>query len=397
MRKRGVEFRILGPLEVHEDGRSLALGGAKPRSLLAILLLNANQVVSSDRLIDELWGAEAPDTAPKALQVHVSQLRKALEPGRAPGEAGRVLVTRAPGYLLQLEPDELDLGCFERLASEGRAALAARDPAGAASLLREALALWRGPPLAEVAYTDFAQREISRLEELRLSILEDRIQADLDCGRHAELIGELETLVAEEPLRERPRAQLMLALYRSGRQAEALDAYREARRALVEELGIEPSRELRELEAAILEQDPALDLERPIAKRRRQPAEVEEPADVGAPPGESFVGREHELTEFRAAFEDALAARMSLFLIAGEPGIGKSRLADELASLARSARRHGPLGALLGGRRRPGLLALGTGVACLHPRGRLGTGPQGARTGRRRHRPDAARAARAVR
>ena len=279
-----MEFRILGPLEVHETGESVPLGGKKQRSLLAILLLNANHVVSTDRLIDELWGAEAPQTAAKALQVHVSQLRKALEPDRAPGEAGRVLVTRAPGYVLRLEPGELDLERFERLASEGRAALAARDPARAASLLREALALWRGPPLAEVAYADFAQREISRLEELRLSILEDRIQADLDCGRHAEVIGELETLVAAEPLRERLRAQLMLALYRSGRQAEALDAYREARSALVEELGIEPSRGLKELEAGILEQDPALDLERPIAERRRQPAEVEEPADVGAPP-----------------------------------------------------------------------------------------------------------------
>ena len=264
-------------------------------------------------------------------------------------------------------------------------------------MLREALALWRGPPLAEVAYTDFAQREISRLEELRLSILEDRIQADLDCGRHAEVIGELETLVAEEPLRERPRAQLMLALYRSGRQAEALDAYREARRALVEELGIEPSRGLRELEAAILEQDPALDLERPIAKRRRQPAEVEEPADVGAPPGESFVGREHELTEFRAAFEDALAARMSLFLIAGEPGIGKSRLADELASLAQARGATVLWGRCWEAGGAPAYWPWVQVLACLHPRRRLGTGPQGARTGRRRHRPDAARAARAVR
>jgi DNA-binding SARP family transcriptional activator len=329
-----VEFRVLGPLEVDDNGEPLALGGAKPRSLLAILLLNANQVVSTDRLIDELWGAEAPDTAPKALQVHVSQLRKVLEPDRGPGEAGRVLVTRAPGYLLKLEPDELDLKRFERLAAKGHEALARRDPADAARLLREALALWRGPPLAEVAFADFAQREISRLEELRLSVLEDRLQADLECGRHTEVIGELETLVAEEPLRERPRLQLMLALYRGGRQVEALDAYRQARRALVEELGIEPSRELKELEAAILEQDPALDLPRAAAERPRQPAEAAEAA--GAAPSESFIGRVRELAEFRAAFDDALAGRMRLLLIAGEPGIGKSRLADESMTLARA-------------------------------------------------------------
>jgi DNA-binding SARP family transcriptional activator len=330
-----VEFRVLGPLEARDDDEPLALGGAKQRALLAALLLNANEVVSSDRLIDELWGAEPPKTAAKSLQVLVSQLRKVLEPARASGESGRLLVTRSPGYLLQLDPDQLDLERFQRLAGEGREALTAADPGRAARTLREALGLWRGLPLADLGYADFAQREISRLEELRLAALEDRIQADLECGHHAEVIGELEKLLAEEPLRERPRAQLMLALYRSGRQAEALDAYATARRALVEELGIEPGRELRELQAAILEQDPALDLQRAVAERRQEQAEVEEPAGVGAP-SESFVGRERELTEFRTAFGDALAGRMSLFLIAGEPGIGKSRLADELTSLAQA-------------------------------------------------------------
>jgi DNA-binding SARP family transcriptional activator/tetratricopeptide (TPR) repeat protein len=329
-----VEFRVLGPLEVLDDDEALALGGAKQRALLAILLLNANEVVSSDRLIDELWGAEPPKTAAKSLQVLVSQLRKVLDPDRASGESGRVLVTRSPGYLLPVEPGQLDLERFQRLASEGRKALAAADPERAARTLREALGLWRGPLLADLAYADFAQREASHLEELRLAALEDRIQADLDCGHHAAVIGDLERLVVAEPLRERPRAQLMLALYRSGRQAQALDAYGVARRTLVEELGIEPGRQLKELQAAILEQDAALDLQRPVAERQ-QPPEAEGPARARAP-SESFVGRERELAEFRTAFDDALAGRMSLFLIAGEPGIGKSRLADESTSFAQA-------------------------------------------------------------
>jgi DNA-binding SARP family transcriptional activator len=328
-----LEFRVLGPLEVRNNGESLALGGAKQRALLAILLLNANQVVSTDRLIDELWGAEAPETAAKALQVHVSQLRKVLEPERGRGESGRMVLTRAPGYVLELEPEQFDLHRFERLAAGGRNALAGGDPATAARTLREALGLWRGPPLADLAYAEFAQREAARLEELRLAVLEDRIQADLDCGRRAEVIGELERLVADEPLRERPRAQLMLALYRSGRQAEALDAYRDVRRALVEELGIEPGRELKDLEAAILEQDPSLDLPATAPAPHREPVGVEEPT-IAPAASESFVGRESELGEFRAALDDALAGRMSLLLIAGEPGIGKSRLGDEATTLA---------------------------------------------------------------
>jgi DNA-binding SARP family transcriptional activator len=330
-----VEFRVLGPLEVLDHDEPVALAGAKQRALLAILLLNANEVVSSDRLIDELWGAEPPKTAAKSLQVHVSQLRKILEPERATGESGRLLVTRAPGYLLRVESEQLDLARFERLAADGRDALARDDPESAAAKLREALALWRGPPLADLTYADFAQREISRLEELRLAALEDRIQADLECGRPVEVISELERLVAAEPLRERPRAQLMLALYRSGRQAEALEAYREARKALTEELGIEPGRELKELEAAILDHDPSLDLEAVVVQPPHRPAEEEASHDAVAP-SESFVGRAPELAEFKTALDGALAGRMSLLLIAGEPGIGKSRLADELTSLART-------------------------------------------------------------
>ena len=242
-----MEFRLLGPLEVTEHGRSLALGGVKQRSLLAVLLLNANQVVSADRLIDELWGDAPPPTAAKSLQVHVSRLRKELGDGR--------LATRTPGYVLYVDPSELDLARFERLVGEANGS----DPRSAGEKLREALGLWRGPALADLAYEPFAQTDIARLEELRLAAIEQRTEADLAGGRHAELVGELETLVAEHPLRERLRYQLMLALYRSGRQAEALEAYRDARRALSQELGLEPSEELKQLERSILNHDTAVD------------------------------------------------------------------------------------------------------------------------------------------
>jgi DNA-binding SARP family transcriptional activator len=244
-----MEFRILGPLEVIEDGHALPLGGTKPRALLACLLLRANQVVSMDRLIEELWPDAAPRTAAKTIQVYVWKLRKELGEGR--------LVTRPPGYLLRVDSSELDLTRFEALLEEARGV----DPKRAAEHLCEALTLWRGQPLADLAYEPFAQTDIARLEELRLAALEERIEADLATGRHRELVGELEALVAEHPLRERLRGQLMLALYRSGRQAEALEVYQVARRTLVEELGLEPSAALQRLEKAILQQDRSLDLE----------------------------------------------------------------------------------------------------------------------------------------
>ena len=245
-----MEFRILGPLEVADGDVVVPLAGAKQRALLAILLLSANEVVSSDRLIDELWGEQSPESGRAALQVRVSQLRKAL------GGGEKLILTRAPGYVLRLEREQLDLHRFERLVGEADAA----EPAVAAAKLREALALWRGPALADLAYESFARAAIGRLEELRLAALEKRIEADLALGRHAELVAEVEALVAEHPLRERLRAQLMLALYRCGRQADALAVYRTTRRALIEELGIEPSPPLRELEQAILRQDASLDL-----------------------------------------------------------------------------------------------------------------------------------------
>lgn len=240
-----MEFRILGTLEVEEDGRVSKLGSAKQRAVLAFLLLHANEVIPRDRLIDEIWAEGVPETAATAVQVYVSQLRKVI--GR------EVIVTQAPGYLARVQDGELDLERFEQLVAQART----EEPARAAATLRSALALWRGAPLAELD-TSFARPERARLEEQRLAALEQRIAVDLELGRHSELVPELERLVYEHPLRERLRGQLMLALYRSGRQAEALDTYRTGRRLLDEELGLEPGEELRRLERAILEHDRSL-------------------------------------------------------------------------------------------------------------------------------------------
>ena len=260
-----MEFRILGPLEASAGGRELSLGGPKPRALLALLLLHSNEVVPADRLIDELWGEDPPDDAAAALRVNVARLRKALPQD--------VIATRPPGYVLRIEADALDLHRFERLVDDGRSLLARTLAADASERLRDALSLWRGPPLVDFAYESFAQAAIARLEEIRLTAVELRIDADLVLGRHDELVGELEALVAEHPLRERLRRYLMTALYRSGRQAEALDAYQDARRSLVDELGIEPSTALQELERAILQQDPALDVDAPARAGLREVAE----------------------------------------------------------------------------------------------------------------------------
>ena len=267
-----MEFRILGPLEVRDGDTALPVIGAKQRALLAILLLHANEVVSTDRLVEELWGEDTPDSGPTALQVRVSQLRKAL------GPAAARLETRSPGYVLRVEAGEFDLDRFQRIAADADG----EDPEAAGQTLREALALWRGPPLADLAYDSFAQAPIRRLEDVRLAVLERRFDADLACGRHAEVVGELEALVAEEPLRERFRAQLMLALYRAGRQADALDVYRSGRRTLVDELGIEPGPALKGLEQMILRQDPALELEQPPVPQRAILVAIRGEARLGA-------------------------------------------------------------------------------------------------------------------
>jgi DNA-binding SARP family transcriptional activator len=241
-----MDFRILGSLEVRDGDRQLDLGGSKRRAVLAFLVLHANEVVSNDRLTDQLWGDKVPRNAAAALHTHVSRLRKELGPD--------VVATRAWGYVLRTEPGAIDLERFERLVANAEN-LPAHERA---EKLRDALGLWRGGPLEDLAFEPSLGKDIARLEELRLAVLENRIDADLEAGNHTGIIGELETLIAENPLRERLRGQLILALYRSGRQAEALEVYRETRRVLADELGLEPSPELRELERAILQQDPAL-------------------------------------------------------------------------------------------------------------------------------------------
>jgi DNA-binding SARP family transcriptional activator len=250
-----LEFRILGPIEVADAERPVALGGPKQRATLAILLLNANRVVSVERVADDLYAGAPPITAVNQVQRQVFALRQALGPG-----AG--IETRSPGYLIRLGPEQLDLDRFERLAGGAADALARGAAQQAADWLREALGLWRGAPLADLQYESFAQATIARLEEIRLAALELRIDADLALGRHVALVAELESLVAEHPLRERFQAQLMLALYRSGREAEALEAYRRMRAALVDEFGLEPSSSLQDVQRSILAHDPVLDLER---------------------------------------------------------------------------------------------------------------------------------------
>jgi DNA-binding SARP family transcriptional activator len=244
------EFRLLGPLEAVIDGNPVSLAAAKPRALLALLLLNRNRVVSTERLIDELWGDEPPARATKTLQVYVSQLRKELGPDR--------LLTRAPGYELRVGEGELDIELFESLAAEARARLAAGDATGAVEGMRRTLELWRGPALVEFRSEPFAEPAAARLEDLRLAAVEDLLHAALEAGEAAAIVPELEDLVASHPLRERPRELLMLALYRAGRQADALELFRHTRELFVSELGIEPGASLRELEQGMLRQDAAL-------------------------------------------------------------------------------------------------------------------------------------------
>jgi predicted ATPase/DNA-binding SARP family transcriptional activator len=311
-----MEFRLLGPLEVVEAGRRLPLPGAKARALLAILLLQPNEVVSTARLVDALWGEQPPDTAVNALYVHVSELRKALSAGSSAAANPRLL-TRRPGYLLRVRAGELDVERFQQLAADGRQALDKGRAELAATRLQEALALWRGRALADLRHEPFAATEAARLEELRLDALENRIEADLALGRHGPLVAELEGLIADHPFRERLRGQLMVALYRSGRQARALKAYRDARTTLVEQLGLEPSPALQQLERAILVQDPAL------AQPQSSP-----PSNLPVPPTR-LIGRTRELAEASALL---VREDVRLLTLTGPPGSGKTRLALELAT-----------------------------------------------------------------
>jgi DNA-binding SARP family transcriptional activator len=284
-----VEFGVLGPLEVRtEDGREVAIGAAKRRAVLAALLLRRNELVPLERLIDQLWGEHPPATEAQAVINHVSQLRKALGPD--------AVVTRPLGYLLRVEKGALDLDRFEELLERGRALLAGGAAAEAAAALREALGLWRGPPFADFSYEPFAQNEIGRLTDLRLVALERRLEADLALGRHAETVPELEALVREHPLRETLCGLLMLALYRSGRQADALAAYQASRAALVEELGLDPSPALQQLEHRILRQDPSLDEVPTDNGRRRVFAVPVDSAPVREPAPEEFERPDAQLS-----------------------------------------------------------------------------------------------------
>jgi DNA-binding SARP family transcriptional activator/streptogramin lyase len=262
-----MEFRVLGPLEVDDGERRIAIASGKQGALLAYLLVHRDTTVSIDRLVDELWASGPPPTAAKIVRNLVSELRKLLGSGD-----GVALVTEAGGYRLRVSADQIDAGRFEVLSAQGRRLVERGETRRAAEVLREALGLWRGAAYSGLGREAFAEAESARLEQVRLACLEARIEADLALGRHTELVSELEALVTREPFRERFREQLMLALYRSGRQADALAAYRDARRTFSRELGIEPGRALQELERAILAQDPTLELpERPhVAALRRR-------------------------------------------------------------------------------------------------------------------------------
>ncbi len=312
-----MQLRVLGPIEASADDGSLALGGTKQRAVLAMLGLEANRTVSADRLIEGLWGEHPPASAAKMVQNYVWRLRTLLG-----DDAGAEILTRGRGYELRIDPDQVDVRRFQRLLAEASRAGANGAPPAAA---REALALWRGPALSDVADEPFAADEIRRLEELRLEAAELAFDADLAAGRHLDVAGEIDALVAEQPLRERLHGQRMLALYRCGRQAEALEAYRDARRTLVGEIGVEPGPELRRLHDAILRQDPSLEIE---VEAPELPRELD---TVSSPP---LAGRDDELAWLRGRWQRARAREGALVTLSGARGIGKTRLAAELAAEA---------------------------------------------------------------
>ncbi len=322
-----MDVRILGSLEASEGGRTLDLGLRQARALFAVLALHAGSPIRSSRLSEALWPGGPPPRWEATVQSHVSRLRRALEPERAPRTPSTRLATRGDSYVLHLEADELDASRFESLAAEGRAALARGDHRRADELLGSALGEWRGPVLADLPDPLRMTPEAGRLEELRVLATEDRATAALALGHHGRVVADVEALVAAHPLRERCWELLLLALYRSGRQAEALRRYQEVRRLLVGELGIEPGPALRALESAILRQEADL-----VPKAATSVAAA--PADVPMPtwlhsPGDAFVGRSTELKAVLASFRRVARGGRRLALVAGEPGIGKTRLVRE--------------------------------------------------------------------
>jgi WD40 repeat protein/DNA-binding SARP family transcriptional activator/class 3 adenylate cyclase len=319
-------FRVLGPLEVLDGDRRVVIGGPKERLVLALLLARVNSPVSVDALIDAVWGDHPPRTAERTVHAYVARLRRTLEPARPRREPSTLLATVGHGYELRLDATQLDATRFAQLAERGSDQLVSGDGA-AFSMLRQALDLWRGEAFGEFCEVEPCVAEGRRLEELRLGAVEDRVDADLATGQSTELVGEIEALLRDEPFRERLWGQLMLALYRSGRQRDALEAYQRARRLLGDELGIEPGPELRRLEAAVLAQDPSLDVLRPVPAAM-VPGGV--PAALAAV-GPAFLGRESELAWLREAWADAIDGRGGLVSVLGPEGIGKTRLVAELA------------------------------------------------------------------